>query len=343
MMTSEQPLVSIVILTYDNRAFIVECLQCAIDQTYHSLEIIVVDQASGDGTRDLVRQDFPQVRLIQNDRNTGFAAGMNRGICASTGEYVFLLNSDFFLEPAFVSNAVEQFRTIADDRLGMLASIVYKYCDGERTTEVDCLGFLLLPYHTVVSSEKLDALEWVLGPAGSAMFLRRAMLEDVRLPTGDYLDSTYFCYGEDIELALRAQVLGWRCLYVPVVAGWHIGSASADMQTRYHKRPYSLRVHALKNRYLTLLTCYPLCLLLWTLPWNVLCDAGQIVAYIVTCRWDSLRCLLDAYRSVACLLPKMLAKRRWVQERRRVSCAYLRSLFAKQGVLRILQSLRQKI
>lgn len=339
----DRPLVSIIILSYNNQAFIDKCLLCTIGQDYRPVEVIVVDQGSTDGTSELVRHQFPHVRLIENDRNTGFADGTNRGICASTGEYLLLLNSDLFLAPTFVGQAVEQFRSSSEDRLGMLASIVYQYRAGECTTEIDCLGFLLLPYNVVVTSENMYSQEWVLGPAGSAMFLRRTMLEDVRLPTGDYLDSTYFCYGEDVELALRAQLLGWRCLYAPIVAGWHIGAASVNIRHRYNEKPLPLLIHVFKNRYLTLLTCYPLCLLLWTLPWTLLTECGQMAAYALAGRSDLLKCLFGAYRSVFSMLPAVFAKRRWLQGRRRVSCTYLRSLYAKWSFLRTLRSLIQKV
>lgn len=97
------------------------------------------------------------------------------------------------------------------------------------------------------------------------MFLSRTMLEDIRLPDGDYLDSTYFAYGEDIELFLRAQLTGWKCLFQPIIVGWHVGSASVG-ERRLIKKPDSLQAHAIKNRFFTILTCYPLCLLVWTLP-----------------------------------------------------------------------------
>lgn len=342
--TTREAIVSIVVVTYNNRPFVAECLSYASGQDYGSVEVIVVDQNSHDGTPELVRAKFPAVKLIRNERNTGFAAGMNRGIAASGGAYVLLLNSDLFLDSAFVSRATLQLRSYSsEDRVGMLASIVYLYKSGERTREIESLGSMLVPYHTNVNSEQIDTVEWVAGPAGSAMFLTRAMLDDIRLPSGGYLDESYFCYGEDLELALRAQVLGWRCVFAPILAGWHIGGASANGEGRYSDKPPDLLVHALKNRYLTLLSCYPAGLLLWTLPWHLLTECGQIAAPVVTGRWRMLGCLLRAYRAVFRLLPDVVAKREWLQERRCVSCAYLRSLYVRWGVVKTFESLVRKV
>ena len=340
---TDQPLISIVITSYNNYNFIGKCLSCATSQDYRPIEIIVVDQYSSDGTPQLIQEQFANIKLIQNDHNTGFADGMNQGICASAGEYVLLLNSDLFLDRAFIRQAVNEFKSISKDRVGMLASIVYRYQGEKYTKEIDSIGYFLLPYNAVINSENISVREWVLGPAGSAMFLSRTMLEDIRLPAGDYLDSTYFCYGEDIELAFRAQLLGWRCLYAPIVAGWHIGSASVDMQGQYSKKPFHLRIHATKNRYLTLLSCFPLRLLVWSLPWNILAECGLIAVDTMNGRLDSLKCLFRAYRAVFKMLPAVLAKRRWLMVRRKVSCTYLRSLYAKLSFIRTFQSLVQKI
>lgn len=337
-----RPLVSIIVVSYNNREFIRRCLSCALNQDYDSIEAIVVDQNSADGTWEIIRAEFPRVTLIQNEINTGFADGMNRGIEASKGEYVLLLNSDLFLHSTFVSQALREFVMSSEERLGMCAGIVYRDRGGP-SEEIDCLGTLLLPYHAVVSSENRDVRKWVLGPAGSSMFFRRVMLDDIRLPNGDYLDSTFFCYGEDIEVTLRAQLLGWRCLYAPIVVGWHIGSASVGRLHGFTEKPTALLRHAAKNRYLTVLTCYPIPLLLRTFPWNLLGEVGQIAVFTVTGRWALLRALFGAYWAVLSMVPYVLAKRRWLQRGRRVSCAYLRSLYAPWGPIRVFRSLLQKV
>lgn len=340
---ADPPLVSIVVVTFNNELFTAECLACATEQDYPRLEVIVVDQASEDGTLAVIESQCRDVDVLRNDRNTGFAGGMNRGIARACGRYILLLNSDLFLEKTFVSRAVASLaRYEPGARVGMLASVVYRVRDGHRTTEIDTSGRMLVPYHTVANATSPSRPKWVGGPAGAAMFLSRAMLDDVRLPSGDYLDERYFCYGEDVELWLRAQLLGWRCAFEPIVAGWHIGSASASGAWRYSEKPAHLVVHAIKNRYLTLVACYPFGMLIRTLPWHLLTEAGQLAAPLVKRRWMSLRCLFRAYAAVWELLPYAFAKRAWVLGRRQVSCEYLRSLFIEWNALQTFESLWQK-
>ena len=331
-------------MAFNNAPFITDCISCAIGQDYWNIEIIVVDQNSSDGTVDIIRARFPDVTLIRNTSNTGYAAGMNRGIAAAAGDYVLLLNSDLFLEPTFIRRAIAQLQAYAPEaRVGMLASIAYRFKAGERTCEIESVGTMLAPYHTAVDNERIDQVEWVAGPNSAASVLSRALLDDIRLPSEEYFDQRYFCYGEDVELAMRAQLLAWRCVFAPIPNGWHIGGASANGGARYSDKPPDLLVHALKNRHLTLLACYPMGLLLSALPWHLVVEAGQVAVSLFRRRWWMLECQLRAYAAVLRLLPYVLAKRRWLQSRRRVSSSYLRTLYVKWGVIRTFASLVRKI
>jgi len=340
---SDAPLVSVIVVTFNSSAWIKECLACARAQDYKNFELIVVDQHSQDGTADLVAADFPEVQLIRHATNTGFADGMNRGIRTAVGHYAFLVNADLFLEPTFISHAVGQLEIREGERVGMLASIVYRYANGQRTEDIDCAGCDFLPYHTAVNSDCVGESTWVACPAGAAMFLQREMLEDIKLPSGDYLDSTYFCYGEDIELALRAQLLGWKCLFAPIIAGWHVGGGATGERKGYSEKPPVLLTHALKNRYLSLISCYPFGLLVRFFLPNLMAECGQVAVPIIRRRWVHMRCQMAAYWAVWRMLPSLLAKRRWLQRRRCVSTRYLRSLYVRWSFARMFASLLQKV
>ena len=174
------------------------------------------------------------------------------------------------------------------------------------------------------------------------MFFSRAMLEDVCLPEGDYLDSSYFAYGEDIELCLRAQLLGWKCFFHPLVVGWHEGAAAVG-EKKFIGKPDFLQVHAIKNRFATILTCYPFSLWLWTLPWNLLADLGTVGVALLTRRWRLLRNWRRAIGITILRMPDLMRKRRWLMSRRQVSSHYLRSLFIQQSSWETLRSLIAKV
>lgn len=337
------PLVSVVVLNWNSGKRIYKCLEHVFNQTYPALEVIIVDNGSTDGSINAVMDRWGgKVKIVRNAENLGFAKGMNQGIEVSRGEYVLLLNDDLYLDTSYIARAVSTMEQASGMRIGMLSGIIFKYRDGEYTDEVDSVGVYLLPYHTIINSKNSTVPEYVFGSAGAALFLLRDMLDDIRLQNGDYLDSSYFAYGEDIELCFRAQLLGWKCLFVSIVVGWHVGSASTGEERMVNKDDH-LQVHAIKNRFFTILTCYPLCLWVWTLFWNALADLGVVGFSIGTGRWRLLRNWFRAVIITVQMLPKLLRKRRWLQSRSLVSCEYLRSLYVKQSGWDTLRSLIQRL
>jgi len=336
------PLVSVVILSWNSGRHIDTCLEHVFAQTYTSEEVIFVDNYSSDGSLERVQMIWgDRMRIIRNPSNFGFPGGMNAGIAESRGKYILLLNSDMFLERNFLERAVEWFEKPDAKEAGIIGGLVYKVRDGVPTEEIDSTGWHLLPYQSVVNSKNSTEPEWVFGVAGSAPLLSRQALEGCRLPNGDYLDSTYFLYGEDVELYLRLQLMGWKCLFVPVVLGWHMGAGSVGEEA-YLRKPDHLQVHAMKNQLSTILTCYPLCLWSRMIPWTLLAQGGLIVYALTRGNVRILRNWLKAVWVTGCMSGYLYKKRRWLQSSRRVSCRYLRSLFARQGTIETLRLLYQK-
>src|SRR5437868_4233798 len=105
--SSEGPRVSVHVLGYNSRPFLGACLQSVLDQDYHSLEVIFSDNSTSDGSADFVRSTFPNVRVLANPVNLGYAGGHNQGIRTSSGELVMVLNPDVFLPPTFISTLVD--------------------------------------------------------------------------------------------------------------------------------------------------------------------------------------------------------------------------------------------
>ncbi|HUW96843.1 MAG TPA: glycosyltransferase family 2 protein [Anaerolineae bacterium] len=327
--TSERaaPLVSVVILSWNSGGYLRSCIDRVLDQTYQNVEIILVDNASADGSIERIASEYPSLKLIRNRENRGFAVGMNQGISASRGEYVLLLNADAYLSATFVEESVSSVEKRSDQKIGMLAGKVYRLSsDLEPTGHINSVGLFLLRRFAYVNSRNVDAEELVFGPAGCCPFLKRDMLEDVRLSRTEYFDEQYFAIGEDLDLWFRAQLRGWQCLYCPDVVAWHVHSASLAGRVRLFQKPPFFRRHALKNRYLTIIKDVPLGLLVSLAPWVLLAELG-LLFYVVFREPRTLPSLLLAWKDVVSLLPGTLAKRRAIQSGRQVSIAYLRGFF----------------
>jgi len=315
-----------------------------LKQNYSNFEIVFVDNNSTDGSKKMIQEKYGKnLKYVFNTNNLGFSGGMNSGIKASNGDYILLLNSDLFLEESYISNAVMEFESNSNNHIGMIAGIIYKYKNGTFSDEIDALGLKLLPYHAVIDISKIESSQFVFAPSGAAMFLTREMLENTKLSNGEYLDSKYFAYGEDVELFLRAQLLGWKCLYAPNIIGWHIRSASFGSEEKYDRKPRKILIKVLRNRYYTIITNYPFSLFIWVLPWIIIAEIGVLVKHILK-GWQSIHVLFEAYFSVINDFQILFKKRKWIMSNRssKSSFKYLSSLFIKNP-FKIIESLLKKL
>jgi len=240
------PLVSVVIPTLRGRAWLPDCIAALRAQTLHDLEIIVVDNASTDGTREWLASQ-PDLRVIRNEVNTGFAAACNQGMRASDAPFVALLNDDTKPEPQWLE-ALMDVMTSDESRVTNLQSQIQN-----RKSKIGSAASLMLYADRpgVVQSAGISmdraAIAWdrlggqlaaeaqqqceVFGASGGACLYRRAMLDEIGL-----FDERFFAYLEDVDLAWRAQRAGWRCAYAPQARVLHFTSATSGQGSPFKHR-----------------------------------------------------------------------------------------------------------
>lgn len=220
-----KPEVSIVIINFNTRQMLKDCLESIYHQTDPaSVEIIVVDNASKDGSSQMVRDEFDDVKLIANPSNAGFARANNQGFEISTARYVLMLNSDTIIE----DRAIEKSLIFADKHTDA-AVVGCKMLYGDRTFQNSCfrfpslLGILLnclyfsqtFKNNYILNWDRYGCRDWptfrqVDCVMGSFVLLRREALDQVGL-----LDTDYFVYGEEADLCYRLKKAGWKVLYYP--------------------------------------------------------------------------------------------------------------------------------
>src|SRR5258708_2220196 len=237
--------VSATIVTYNSGEHLESCLEAVFRQNYHQLEVVVVDNASSDSTRAVLARFQDRIRIEYNDRNIGFAAAQNQAIRLSTGDWVLALNPDVVLLPGFIERLVVGARV--DGRVGAVCG---------RLTHaglIDTAGIYFTPSmrHFDRGSGELNdgrfrRMEYVFGASAAAALYRRKMIADIS-QDGDFFDPDFFAYREDADVAWRAQLLGWRCLYVPEAAGYHVRSVRPGPRNAV---PAVLNMHSVKNRFL---------------------------------------------------------------------------------------------
>ncbi|MBA7489549.1 hypothetical protein ES702_00083 [subsurface metagenome] len=332
---SEEPLVSVIILNWNGKQHLEECLLSLKRQTYKNFEVILVDNGSTDGSVNYIRYNFGDfVKLIENKDNLGFAEGNNVGIRNSSGKYILLLNNDTKADPLWIEELVKVAES--DEKIGMCASKVLSL-DNPKT--IDNVGHLIYKDGLNRGRGRLeydrgqyDHIEEVFLPSGCAALYRKKMLNEI----GEF-DKDFFAYGDDTDIGIRGRLAGWKCMYAPTAIVYHKYSGSTS--------PYSLfkAFHAERNRLwiaikyfpLPVLLCNPYYTVLRTLLqfYGALTHKGAAGKFRETFSWGKLFfALLKAYFSAIKGLPRMWEKRGEIDRLRRVSKKEINSWFKKFGI-----------
>jgi GT2 family glycosyltransferase len=260
--------ISIIIPTYNARLLLKDCLASIfLHRPTAPFEVIVVDDASSDGTAAMVATDFPQARFLRNRRNVNYARATNRGLRLARGRYLYLLNNDTVLLP----RAVDEMVRFLDEqpRVGAVGSLLF---NGDRTVQASvktlpCLGSALFgarspitklfPHNPWSRRHLLHAGGGTVGPisagyvSGASMMMRRELLATV-----GYLDTQLF-YHVDADHCKRIREAGWEVSYLPTAAVIHLahrGGSMVSLRRRltavvlFHRDSYRyFRKHLLKS------------------------------------------------------------------------------------------------
>ena len=324
-------MVSVTLVTYNSGRFIKRCLESVLEQKYPELEIVVVDNASTDGTVDILEQFEDRVRLAYNDENIGFASAQNQAIGLSRGEWVLTLNPDVLLMPGFIQGMVDagQLHPRIGSVCGKLLAILSNFELPEKPL-IDSTGMFFTPMlrHLDRGSQEPDGghfnnFEYVFGATAAAALYRREMIDDIAID-GEFFDSDFFVYREDADVAWRAQLLGWRCLYTPHPKGYHVRNVLPGIRRAL---PPEINMHSVKNRFLMRIK-------------NMTGDLYRRNWFSITLR-DLVvlgACLVVEQTSLKAFVKVMQswkgvwAKREWIMERRKVTDEYMASWFHPQPV-----------
>jgi GT2 family glycosyltransferase len=215
--------VTTIVVSWNGRAYLDQCLSSLLAQTCQPQEIIVVDNGSTDGSAEYVAANYPGAHVMRLSENAGFAAANNLAIRQSSGAYVALLNNDAYAEPDWLTRLIEAAE--GDPSVGMCASKMVFACRPDVINStgicVDRAGIAWDRHGGEADDDRETQPVEIFGACGGAALYRRAMLDEVGL-----LDEDFFAYLEDVDLAWRAQRAGWRCLYVPAARVYHAHSAT---------------------------------------------------------------------------------------------------------------------
>ncbi len=306
---------SVVIPNWNGLRFLADCLNALRNQTLEDIEVILVDNASTDGSQDFVRTEYPEVRLIELEENRGFAGACNAGMEAANGAYVALLNNDTEVESDWAEQVAGAFTGHPD--AGIIASKMLLFDQRDR-------------FHTAgdfFTSDgragnrgawerdkgQYDCGEYVFSACGGSAVYRQSMLAEI-----DLLDDDFFFLLEDVDLAWRAQLAGYKVWYEPrAIVYHHLSATGGGVTASYHDGRNGIWLIA-KNMPASLLRKY----------------ARPILARQLALLWQSLkswrgqeaRARIRGLIAGALGIRGALAKRRRIQAAKRVTDDYIESI-----------------
>jgi GT2 family glycosyltransferase len=330
-MTSGRSSVSVSVVTHNSSRFIRNCLQYILAQDYGSFDVIIVDISSTDQSGQVLREFEDRVHVIYNSANIGFAAAHNQAVSYSKADWFLVLYPDVRLRHDFISMIVDAGE--ADASVGGVSGKLLRMSPDFEVLDtpiLDSTGIYFTPnlrHFDRGSGEpdrgQYEQLEYVFGVTGAAALYRRQMIDDISI-AGEFFDSQFFAYREDADVAWRAQLLGWKCLYTPLAVAYHVRSVLPS--NRRSIAPV-LNMHSVKNRFLMRIknTTAPLYLR------HFFAITTRDCLVIAGCLFGELSSL-RAFPWLVRNLRRTWAKRRQIMQRRRATDDYLVRWFASRPV-----------
>ncbi|GAB6082638.1 glycosyltransferase family 2 protein [Desulfuromonas carbonis] len=329
---ASEPEVAVIIVNWNGRQHIEQCLPALRAQTFREFSVILVDNGSSDGSVEWVRDQYPEVRLIPLERNRGFAQPNNLGIAAAFAapqvHFVVTLNNDTRPEPDYLAELVA-----CAGRHPKAGSIQPKVSNFFAPDTIDSTGILIAANLSAVNRGlkerdvgQFEREEEIFGASASAALYTRTALEQTALVGADggpeYFDADYFAYYEDVDLALRLRLAGFDSYYTPAARVWHVHSATG----KNYSPLKAFYIH--RNQYLNMIKNLPLLplakalLLMPQLYWQSLLSvlrrhgaAGELARQSAGGEHPA-QLVLRGWWQVLLLLPRMLRKRQQVQRSR---------------------------
>lgn len=340
-----QPLLSVVIVSWQEPHRLPECLACLSASATVPLEIVVVNNGLPEALPEL-HSHGNNIRIIQNRENVGYSAANNQGIHSTRGEFVLFLNPDAYVETSCIPELIGALQ--ADRQLGFVHGKLLRH---GRPNVLDGAGIAVSRGRKFWDrgSGQPDRGQFDRGGAsfagcGALLMFRRAALKDVRFDD-EYFDEDFFAYKEDIDLCWRAWWRGWRGRYVPSAVAAHarghdlpqvdagivrgLRDRWAALKARRHDEHFrKIRVMSLRNQCWLQLKNEPASWIWKDLPWHAT-HWATVIAYAAVCEPYMLRGFVEATRKWS----RMRSKRRAIQSGRRLEPRELHELIEHAGFI----------
>lgn len=243
--------VSIILVIFNAKKYIQRVFDSIFAQSYGNFEVIAVINASEDGSKELIAQNFPQVKIIDPGQNLLFSKGNNLGIENSEGDFILLVNQDVILEPNYIEEMLKAFQ---NTKVGAATGKLFRYDfeTDQKTKIIDTTGVTLSASGRAKDRGQLqedngqfdEAID-IFGVSGACPMYRRSALYKVRYEDGshsEYFDEDMAMYWEDVDLSWRLNNAGYKNVFVPTAVAYH-GRTAGQSQGGYMHLVHFVKHH----------------------------------------------------------------------------------------------------
>ncbi len=292
-------MVSIIIVTFYGEKFIEKLLDSISKQTYQDFEVIVIDNNSKDKTLEIIKDKTKDLsfslKLLALNENFGYTIAVNKGIKEASGEFILILNQDVYLSNSFLENALKGFY---DKNTGFVSGKILRFDKKTIDSTGQFLSLSLYPIerdYNKIDSKYIKREKTIFSVCGAVAFYKKEMLEKIRIDD-EYFDEDYFMFFDDIDLAWRANILGWKGVYIENAVAYHYRSGTLTKKGKIFltlKRSSFIQYHIIKNRYLTLIKNARISQVILHLPFIIMRDI--VYLFIIMIKPSIIKQIIKSY------------------------------------------------
>lgn len=278
-----QPIVSIIVLSYNSQKHLPALFESLAKQTYRTLEIIIVDNASQDNSVAWVKQQtiLKIDHLISNGTNDWYCKGNNAGIAKAMGKYILFCNDDVVLGKEYIERLVAVMQR--DSRIGMIGGKLLKLTKQGENHIIDTAGLAMYRTRRVTNrgENELDRGQYdhtkeVFGISGAVMMVTRTAVRQLEIQ-GQFFDEDFVAYKEDIDVSWRMHLAGFKVVYVHEAVGYHARSIQQTSISQRTKKSNIIRAYSYRNHLWMLMKNETLRTFLWNSPWIITYELGKLI------------------------------------------------------------------
>lgn len=315
MQEVELPIVSIIVVNYNGKHYLEECFNSIYDSDYPSdkLELILVDNASKDGSYEYVKKIFPNVRILQLDKNYGFCKPNNEGVKIARGKYVVLLNNDTVVDKKWLSELVKG--VLNDKDVISCASKIFfhgrKNFINAAGGKIAINGGGFYNGYGDKDCEKYNNFEYTGFGCGAGVLVKKDFFEKI----GGF-DEDYFASCEENELGWKSWLFGYKVLYVPTAVMYHKLSGTFGSKSGFQP----IKVYLItRNRLYNILKNFEFTNVLKGFLVSIIFDTYRAILHLLYGNFAATKSIIKAYTDFMRNFRKMIGKRKIIQENRKRS------------------------